>query len=438
MAMTNTTEFKAAETFLRSRLPRGGKLLCAVSGGLDSMCLLHFCAGLTGFTVTAAHFNHQLRGENAEADQRFVEQWCRERGIPCLTGSGDTRKRAAERGESIEEAARHLRYEFLEEAGASYDAILTAHHAADNAETVLLNLLRGTGSLRGIPAERGKILRPFLQIEKEALMAYAAENNIPHVEDETNQRDEAARNLLRHHVMPLLKELNPKATVNISRAAAIAAEDNALLEDLAASCAKESVQRAQALLEAPRAVASRAALLLLGDMAGGRKDLTARHAESLLDLARAGRGEAHFPRNVHARVDSQGHLIVWRQEKALEEQNIAPGQTLKWGDWEVLLTQEDNGGFGLCLPEGTDLRITHWRSGDRMTLPGSRGERSIKRLCADLGLSPRERDALPVLRTGEVPVAMARVGVNLKFAPKADQNTVYIKFLHKGEAYHEK
>ena len=111
---------------------------------------------------------------------------------------------------------------------------------------------------------------------------------------------------------------------------------------------------------------------------------------------------------------------------------------MKWGDWEVLLTQEDNGGFGLCLPEETDLRITHWRSGEGMTLPGSRGERSIKRLCADLGLSPRERDALPVLRMGDAPVAMARVGINMEFAPKADQNTVYIKFLYKGEAYHEK
>ena len=436
MAMTNTTEFKAAETFLRSRLPRGGKLLCAVSGGLDSMCLLHFCAGLTGFTVTAAHFNHRLRGQAADADQRFVEDWCRERGIPCIVGSGDTRERATEWGESLEEAARHLRYGFLEQAGASYDAILTAHHAADNAETVLLNLLRGTGNLKGIPAQRGKILRPFLQIEKETLVAYAAEYNIPHMEDETNQSDEAARNVLRHHVLPVLKELNPKAEVNISRAAAIAAEETEVLEDLARRTAEQGT--VQALAQAPRAVASRAALLLLGDMAGGRKDLTARHAESLLALARAGRGEAHFPKGVHARVDREGRLILWRQEKAPEEQSIAPGQNVKWGDWEVLLTQENNGGFAICLPEETDLRITHWRSGEGMTLPGSRGERSIKRLCADLGLSPRERDALPVLRMGEVPVAAARVGADMKFAPKADQNTVYIKFLYKGEAYHEK
>lgn len=435
MATTNMTNLKAAESFLRSRFPEGGTLLCAVSGGLDSMCLLHFAAGLEGFRVAAAHFNHRLR-PTADRDQNFVEDWCRERGIPCVTGSGDTRERAEERGESIEEAARNLRYAFLEQAGASYDAILTAHHAADNAETVLLNLLRGTGSLRGIPAVRGKFLRPFLQIEKEILAAYAAENNIPHVEDETNETDEASRNLLRHRVLPVLQELNPKANLNISRAALIAAEDNALLEDLAASCAKESVQRAEALLEAPSAIGRRAALKLLGDMAGGRKDLTFRHAEMLLDLARAGRGEAHFPRNVHARVDSQGCLIVWRKDKTLGARGIQPGQGVGWGDWEVRLTREPNGGEAVCLPEGVPLWITCWRPGDRMTIPGSRGSRSVKRLCTDLGISPQERDTLPVLRMGDTPVAMARVGIDLDFAPKANEKAVYIKFYHDNKGEH--
>lgn len=438
MATTNMTDLKAAEVFLRNRFPEGGTLLCAVSGGLDSMCLLHFAAGLTGFRVAAAHFNHQLRGENGDADQRFVEDWCRTRGIPCVTGSGDTRERAEEWGESIEEAARNLRYSFLEQAGASYDAILTAHHAADNAETVLFNLLRGTGSLKGIPAVRGKIMRPFLSIEKETLMAYAAENNIPHVEDETNGTDEAARNLLRHRVLPVLKELNPKAAVNISRAAALAAEDNALLEKLAARIAEEAPQRAEALLEAPPTVGRRAALKLLGDMAGGRKDLTARHAESLLDLVRKGRGEAHFLGGVHARMDSQGRLILWRQDKALEAQSIEPGQAVGWGDWEVLLTKEDNGGCAVSLPAGTPLWVTYWRPNDRMTVPGSRGSRSVKRLCADLGISPQERDTLPVLRTEDAPVAMARVGINMEFAPKEDEKTVYIKFLIRENTNDEK
>lgn len=429
MATMNMTEFKAAEDFLRSRLPQGGRLLAAVSGGLDSMCLLHWCMGLSGFTVTAAHFNHRLRAA-AEGDQAFVEDWCAAHHIPCLTGAGDTRQRVEKTGETVEEAARNLRYAFLESAGAEYDAILTAHHADDNAETVLLNLLRGTGTAGlGIPRERGKFLRPFLGIEKGTLEAYAKENHIPHVEDETNQWDDGARNVLRHHVLPVLKDLNPRAAAHISRAAAIAAEESEVLEELARETARTGT--AQALLEAPEAVASRAALMLLGEMAGGRKNLTARHAGMLLELVRRGRGEAHFPQGVHARMDRDGRLALWRQEPEAEVP-ILLGQGLLWRDWEVLLTREDNGGWPLTLPENVPLGITAWEPSDRMRLPGSRGARSIKRLCADKGIPPHQRDSLPVLRAGAEIAAMARVGINAHFAPQ-NENTVYIKFMDKGE-----
>ena len=120
-----------------------------------------------------------------------------------------------------------------------FDAILTAHHADDNAETVLLNLLRGTGTagLGGIPAVRGNICRPFLSLTRETLAAYAAEHGIPHVEDATNEEEIAARNILRRRVMPVLRDLNPRAAEHISRAAALAAADSGVLDALAAETA---------------------------------------------------------------------------------------------------------------------------------------------------------------------------------------------------------
>ena len=428
MATTNI-DMKAAEDFLRSRFPRGAKLLCAVSGGLDSMCLLHFCLE-RGYTVTAAHFNHRLRGENALRDQKFVEDWCAGQGIPCLVGSGDTRRRAAEAGESIEEAARVLRYAFLEQAAGEggFDAILTAHHADDNAETVLLNLLRGTGmaGLGGIPAVRGNIYRPFLSVERQTLAAYAAAHGIPHVEDETNEEEMAARNLLRRRVLPVLRDINPRAAANMSRATAIAAEENALLEAMAAQVGRTPKD----LLAAPPALAGRAALQWLEGESGGRKDLTAAHAQALLALCRKERGEAWFPGGLRARKEGEG--LTFSREGAPEAAPIAPGQRVDFGPWEVVCSREDPRGWAVRVPRGAALTITRWDTKDRMTLPGSRGGRSVKRLCADRGIPPWERDRLPVLRAGEKAVAVARLGVeNGNSTP--DDETVYINFVYKGE-----
>ena len=113
--MTMRNELISARTFLRKYFPHGGKVLCAVSGGLDSMCLLDFLCRQKGFSVTAAHFNHQLRGGTADRDEAFVRSFCADRGIAFVSGAGDTRALAAREGRTIEEAARILRYDFLKE-----------------------------------------------------------------------------------------------------------------------------------------------------------------------------------------------------------------------------------------------------------------------------------------------------------------------------------
>ena len=172
----------------------GGTVLCAVSGGRDSMCLLHRMKQLgeeNNFRVAAAHFNHQLRGECADRDEAFVRDWCKQENIPFYAGRGDVRQAAQTNGWTVEEAARRLRYAFLEETAEKIGAekIATAHQAEDQTETVLMHLVRGTGpeGLRGIPAVRGKLIRPLLQTSRREIEAYLEENGVPHVEDETNQ-----------------------------------------------------------------------------------------------------------------------------------------------------------------------------------------------------------------------------------------------------------
>ena len=192
------TELPRAEALCAQYLNKAQRVLAAVSGGADSMCLLYFLRE-QGYDVSCAHFNHRLRGEEAVRDEEFVRAWCEEERIPFCSGSGDVRAHARKTGKTVEEAARDLRYAFLRETAKKLNAQLTlAHHADDNAETVLLNLVRGTDlhGLCGMRPKQGDLVRPFLEQTRAELAAYAHSHNIPHGEDRTNaDPNAAARNL---------------------------------------------------------------------------------------------------------------------------------------------------------------------------------------------------------------------------------------------------
>lgn len=421
------TELPSAEKFMTAHFSAGTELLCAVSGGLDSMCLLDFAARWAEgreIPVAAAHFHHGLRGASADRDEAFVRDFCAARGIPFVSGRGDARAAAREEGLSVEEAARRLRYAFLEEAAAKRNGsvILTAHHADDNAETMLLNLCRGTGSAGlGIPAVRGNIYRPFLELTRDQLADYAAARGLPHVEDETNDEDNAARNLLRHRVLPVLREINPRAVQNMSRSAGLLAAEDALLDDLAAELLKgvelsgdRAVLPWEALRAAPEALRGRAVLGLMGKICGQRRDLSAAHAGAVLALGK-GR-ECSLPYGLLARNAGET-LELFKAAPMPPSVPLLPGQTVEFGKWRIMLGSEGPpGSISYRLHSPGPLEVTLWRSGDRMELPDSRGARTLKRLFADAGVSPEERDRLPVLRTGERPVAAPYLGVDLEFS----------------------
>lgn len=406
------------------------------------MCLLDFTvrwAASRGIGVAAAHFNHCLRGGAADRDEAFVRDYCAARGIPFASGRGDTRALAARDGLSIEEAARRLRYEFLEETVARQhsDAILTAHHADDNAETMLLNLCRGTGSAGlGIPAVRGNVYRPFLEITRESLEDYAAAHGLPHVEDETNREDGASRNLLRHRVMPVLREINPKAAQNMARAAELLAAENAALDALAEELlAQAEVSQGRASLkwetlrDPPEAVRGQAVLGLMERVCGRRRDLSAAHVKAALALEKG--GEYSLPYGLLAR-NSGAALEISKARPVPKAVKLTQGETVRFGAWRVALNGGGEGKFFYRLSLSGPLEVTPWRSGDRMKLPGSRGKRTMKRLWADAGVSPAERDGLPVLRLGERVVAAPYLGVDLDFA--AGEAGAQVTFYTEGES----
>ena len=179
--MTRTNDLAAAKACLTGLCGAEAPVLAAVSGGLDSMCLLHLLATWgreRNLNVAAAHFNHQLRGAESDRDERFVRDWCDAHAIPFVSGRGDVRALAARKGLSLEEAAREARYAFLNQQKTALGCrcVLTAHHADDNAETILFNLIRGTGvaGLTGMAYQQNGICRPLLDVTREELAAYAA------------------------------------------------------------------------------------------------------------------------------------------------------------------------------------------------------------------------------------------------------------------------
>lgn len=199
-----------------------GKYIVALSGGADSVCLLRMMLAL-GYDVEAAHCNFKLRGEESERDEAFCVALCKELGVPLHRVHFDTKEYASLHKVSIEMAARELRYSYFERLRLAIDGrgIIVAHHSDDNVETVLLNLIRGTGihGLEGIKPRNGFILRPLLCLSRTDILAYLQNIRQDYVTDSSNYVDDVQRNKVRLNLIPVLKSITPKATENILNSA---------------------------------------------------------------------------------------------------------------------------------------------------------------------------------------------------------------------------
>ena len=216
-------ENKIAEFIERERLfNKEDKLLVALSGGADSVALLMALKGL-GYDLEAVHCNFHLRGEESERDALFCEELCRHINVPFHRKDFDTNIYAKTRKVSVEMAARELRYSFFEELRKEIGAVVicVAHHCEDQAETVLMNLLRGTGikGLRGMLPLHGFVARPLLNVSRKEIENYLLLLKQPYVTDSTNFETDYSRNKLRLQVLPLLQEVNPRVVDNIVRTA---------------------------------------------------------------------------------------------------------------------------------------------------------------------------------------------------------------------------
>jgi len=221
-------------------LPEYGLVLVCVSGGADSMCLLEAMRHISyeqNLTIAVAHYNHELRGEESDRDETFVLEICETHGIPFYSGRGDVSAYAKRQGLSIEEAARDMRYDFFYETAEKTGAqrIATAHTADDNAETMLINLIRGAGGngMSGIPPVRDNVIRPLLRISRDEVMNFIDDRDILYVEDSTNSLDIYTRNKIRHSIIPVIREINPRFNEAAATAAELFRADEEFITDIA-------------------------------------------------------------------------------------------------------------------------------------------------------------------------------------------------------------
>lgn len=430
-------------------LPAGEMILCAVSGGADSMCLLHLLHELApecGFVLQCAHFNHNLRGAESDRDEAFVRAWCEQQKIPLSCGSADVAAAAAQSSRGIEETARMLRYEFLERTAEALGAvrIATAHTANDNAETMLLNLVRGTGlqGLTGIPPRRGIVVRPLLNMTRAQVESYCASHGVPYVEDSSNKDERYSRNFLRTQVIPLLEQMNPKAVEHFSAAARRLRGDNDWLTMQAERVVEQAVQNGNeiridttCLAQLPDSVALRAIRILLG------KNCTEPHLNSVLTLCRGA--------DPSARVNLPG-LTAYREYAdlviAAPEADLLPPESIPVcgegctrffdTEWSILCCEcicpEKFGRkpdtFFLSRDRIKGELILRTRlTGDQIRLLG-RPTKSLKKLMIEEKIPLNRRAYLPVLADDAGVLAVASLGADESRLAQPGEKALKITF----------
>jgi len=408
-------------------LPPGGRVLVALSGGPDSVALLHVLQTLErrGHLVVAgaAHFNHQLRGAEADADELFCRELAASLNLPIVVGRGDVRGMAGESGRSIEDAARTARYGFLNDAAASLAAaaIAVGHSLEDQAETFLLRLIRGAGpaGLAGVRPRAGIVIRPLPEIPRAELRAYAGEHGLRFREDSSNADVGIPRNRVRLELLPHLEQFSPAIAAILAREAALARADDEFLEAAAIEWAGSIVLQedngvaldAAALAVLHPALASRVARTALQAAAPGRF-IGFQHVDDLLDLTRRADGSAVALPGLVAR--RKGPRIVLGGASAAPFANSfsvplsIPGEVEAAG-WSVSAACPEDGPLQPLVARGNavvvaadplryPLAVRSRRPGDRFKPIGMGGRgRKLQDFLVDRKIARADRDALPLV-----------------------------------------
>lgn len=410
----------------RQLLEKGQKILVAFSGGPDSVALLSILEALKeemSLTLGACHLNHGLR-ESAKKEEAFCHGFCVERNIPFYIKRVDVAAMAKDEGLSIEAAGRLARYDFFEEilTKERYDLCVTAHHADDQVETVLLNLFRGTGlkGLTGMDPQRGRYVKPLLLMTKKEILAYVEKQGLPYVMDESNEENDFQRNRVRNELLPYLAtHFNKDISSSILRMSDLLREDLTYIEDQvegvkAQYLVKEGL-RVRVLKEAaklPKALKMRLLLAAIFMVKGDVKDIEEVHLHLLQELFHLETGKVlDIKAGIQGRND-YGDLIMEQKNQSTERKNnmlheelTIPGTyevsghriTLRYISKEEMKKEKALRFFNGDLFQGPMI-LRHREEGDRMRPFGMKGYRKLKNILIDRKISREDREDLLVFQ----------------------------------------
>ncbi len=386
----------------------GDTVVCAVSGGADSVALLfafYLWKDKLGITLEAAHFNHHLRGEESDRDEAFVRGLCDRYDVPLHVGSAEVKP--GKKG--LEAAARDTRYAFLRSLNGK---IATAHTADDNAETVLMHLIRGTGlkGLGGITPIHGNIIRPMLNVTRGDVEEFLKEWCLSHIEDSSNETDAFLRNRIRHHVMPLLTAENPRIAENLSQMALRLREDEDFLSQQLNFDILPTVEALKNMHPAQRSRVLETFLKQSGVREPEDSHIAMAEALVFSDKPSA---KASFPGGVTI-TRSYDRLEVLKEDALPETVTLPcpgeiqlPGLRVTCSPATEIRNTPDT---FTVRPVGT-ITLRSRQSGDSIRLSG--GTKSLKKLFIDRKIPASERNRIPVICDELGILGIDSIGVNL-------------------------
>jgi len=428
---TKRIDSRVRDYILQRDIIRPGEgVVVGLSGGPDSTALLVILSWLRdklGLRLIAAHFDHKLRSRKEAADDlAFCEELSRSLGVPFATGKGDVKRRSSQHGETIEEAARNLRYRFLGQQARKLKATAVAvgHTLDDRAETVMLNIVRGAG-LDGLaampprapwPFGRGpEIARPLLELSRQDTERYCRDSGIEPRRDPTNDLPIATRNRMRQELMPVLRSFNPRSIEALARLADAAARDASFIDGFADSAWRDVASRDGKVVVLDRNLRLLAPVLVMRvlrrafrQVARGEAEIDAQHLRRLANALEKPRTRLSLPGGLVAIVGAD-HLQIQRDEttpaKRIDEKLLRiPGKT-RAGVWTI----ESKLGTGRAT--GKDplkatldaaavrggLVVRSRKPGDRLRPLGLRGQKKLQDILVDAKVPREERDSVPII-----------------------------------------